>query len=80
MENKERERSWYTASKYHGVYVLDLWTNLSFPAYHVSLQMTLWHHQLAHLSDANLRQLRNKPPAFKMDNHESPTIPTYKGE
>jgi hypothetical protein len=34
--NKSNRKNLYTASQYHGVYALDLWTNLTFPAYHVS--------------------------------------------
>lgn len=58
--NKTCKKGPYTASKYLGVYALDLWTNLSFPAYHVSPQLTLWHNRLAHLSDANLRRLKKQ--------------------
>uniref|UniRef100_A0A093VNJ9 Copia protein n=1 Tax=Talaromyces marneffei PM1 TaxID=1077442 RepID=A0A093VNJ9_TALMA len=60
IRNKSNGKNLYTASQYHGVYALDVWTNHSFPAYHVSPQMTLWHHRLAHMSDANLRRLKKQ--------------------
>ncbi|KAI3056906.1 hypothetical protein CBS147353_11111 [Aspergillus niger] len=60
IRNKSNGKNLYTASQYHGVYALDLWTNLTFPAYHVSPQMTLWHNRLAHLSDANLQRLKKQ--------------------
>lgn len=60
IRNKSNGKNLYTASQYHGVYALDLWTKLMFPAYHVSSQMTLWHNRLAHLSDANLRRLKKQ--------------------
>ncbi|KAJ5593542.1 hypothetical protein N7537_010446 [Penicillium hordei] len=50
----------FTASEYHRVYALDLWANLTFTSYYVSLQMSLWNNRLAHLSDANLRRLKQQ--------------------
>lgn len=44
---KSSKKIWYTASKYYGFYALDLWTNLSFPAYRVGPQVTLWHNRRA---------------------------------
>ena len=60
IRSRSNGKNLYTAVEYHGVYALNLWTNLAFPAYHVSPQMTLWHHRLAHLSDGNLRRLKNQ--------------------
>jgi hypothetical protein len=60
IRNKSNGKNLYTASQYHGVYALDLWTNLALPAYHVSPQMTPWHNRLAHLSDANLQRLKKQ--------------------
>ncbi|RDH26573.1 hypothetical protein BDQ94DRAFT_176291 [Aspergillus welwitschiae] len=60
IRNKSNGKNLYTASQYHGVYALDLWTNLTFPAYHVSPQMTLCHNRLAHLSDANIQRLQKQ--------------------
>ncbi|KAK7177988.1 hypothetical protein PSPO01_15964 [Paraphaeosphaeria sporulosa] len=60
IRKKTNRKISYTASQYHGVYALDLWTYLSFPAYHVSPQMKLWHNHFAHLSDGNLRRLKQQ--------------------
>ncbi|KAJ6047020.1 uncharacterized protein N7446_011854 [Penicillium canescens] len=60
IRNKSNEKNLYTANEYHGVYALDLWTSLTFPSYHVSPQMSLWHNRLAHMSDANLRRLKKQ--------------------
>ena len=60
IRNKSNGKNLYTASECHGVYALDLWASLTFPSYHVSPQMSLWHHRLAHLSDANLRRLKKQ--------------------
>jgi hypothetical protein len=65
IRNKLNRKNLYTASQYHGVYALNLWTNLTFPSYHVSPQMTLWHNQLAHLSDANLQQLKKQANSIR---------------
>ncbi|KAH8706887.1 hypothetical protein GQ44DRAFT_732082 [Phaeosphaeriaceae sp. PMI808] len=76
---KSNRRRVYTASQYRGVYALDLWTNLSFPAYHVSPQVTLWHHRLAHLSDANLRRLKKQAYGIGDTEPRQPCSPCLQG-
>ncbi|CAI6089308.1 unnamed protein product [Clonostachys chloroleuca] len=62
--NKERKRSWYTASKYHDVDdLMDEPVFSSLPRH-----------------DANLRRLKKQASALEMDNHENPAIPACKGE
>ena len=79
IRNRLTGGSLYTASEYHGVYALNLWTNLSFPAYHCSPQMTLWHHRLAHLSDANLRRLKKQANGIRDTVPSEPCNPCLQG-
>ena len=79
IRNKSNGKNLYTASQYHGVYALDIWTNHSFPAYHVSPQMTLWHHRLAHMSDANLRRLKKQAYGVRDMEPRQPCNPCLQG-
>ncbi|KAI2867915.1 hypothetical protein CBS76997_10738 [Aspergillus niger] len=79
IRNKSNGKNLYTASQYHGVYALDLWTNLTFPAYHVSPQMTLWHNRLAHLSDANLQRLKKQAHGIRDMEPRQPCNPCLQG-
>jgi hypothetical protein len=79
IRNKSNGKNLYTASQYHGVYALDLWTKLTFPAYHVSSQMTLWHNRLAHLSDANLRRLKKQTYGIRDMEPRQPCNPCLQG-
>jgi hypothetical protein len=79
IRNKSSKRSSYTASKYHGVYALDLLTNLTFPAYHVSPQLTLWHNRLAHLSDSNLGRLKKQAYGIRDVEPREPCRPCLQG-
>jgi hypothetical protein len=79
IRNKSNGKNLYTASQYHGVYALDIWTNHSFPAYHVSPQMTLWHHRLAHMSDANLRRLKKQAYGVRDVEPRHPCNPCLQG-
>ncbi|EKG09467.1 Integrase catalytic core [Macrophomina phaseolina MS6] len=77
--NKSNWKNLYTASQYQGVYALDLWTHLTFPAYHVSPQMTLWHNRLAHMSDANLRRLKKQAYGIRDVEPRQPCNPCLQG-
>jgi hypothetical protein len=79
IRNKSNRKNLYTASQYHGVYALDLWTNLTFPSYHVSPQMTLWHNRLAHLSDANLQRLKKQANGIRDIEPRQPCNPCLQG-
>ncbi|CRG92846.1 hypothetical protein PISL3812_09917 [Talaromyces islandicus] len=79
IRNKSNGKSLYTASQYHGVYTLDTWMNHSFPAYHVNPQMTLWHHRLAHLSDANLQRLKKQTHGVRDMEPRQPCNPCLQG-
>jgi hypothetical protein len=79
IRNKSNGKNLYTASQYHGVYALDLWTNLTFPSYHVSPQMTLWHSRLAHLSDANLQRLKKQAHGVRDMEPRQPCNPCLQG-
>ena len=79
IRNKSNGKNLYTASQYHGVYALNLWTNLILPAYHVSPQMTLWHNRLAHLSDANLQRLRKQAYGVRDMEPRQPCNPCLQG-
>jgi hypothetical protein len=79
IRNKSNGKNLYTASQYHGVYALDIWINHSFPAYHVSPQMTLWHHRLAHISDANLRRLKKQAYGVRDVEPRQPCNPCLQG-
>jgi hypothetical protein len=79
ISNKSNGKNLYTASQYYGVYALNLWTNLTFPAYHVSPQMTLWHNRLAHLSDANLQRLKKQAHGIRDMEPRQPCSPCLRG-
>ncbi|KAJ5283470.1 hypothetical protein N7505_001450 [Penicillium chrysogenum] len=79
IRNKSNGKNLYTASQYHGVYALDLWTNLTFPSYHVSQQMTLWHNRLAHLGDANLQRLKKQAHGIRDMEPRQPCNPCLQG-
>ncbi|KAJ5829151.1 uncharacterized protein N7525_007404 [Penicillium rubens] len=79
IRNKSNGKNLYTASQYHGVYALDLWTNLTFPAYHVSSQMALWHNRLAHLSDANIQRLKKQAHGIRDMEPRQPCNPCLQG-
>ena len=79
IRNKSNGKNLYIASQYHGVYALNLWTNLTFPAYHVSPQMTLWHNRLAHMSDANLRRLKKQAHGIRDMEPRQPCNPCLQG-
>lgn len=79
IRNKSNGKNLYTASQYHGVYALDLWTSLAFPAYHVSPQMTLWHNRLAHMSDANLNRLKKQAYGIRDMELRQPCNPCLQG-
>lgn len=79
IRNKSNRKNLYTASQYHGVYALNLWVNHSFPAYHVSRQMTLWHHRLAHMSDANLQRLKTQAYGVRDMEPRQPCNPCLQG-
>jgi hypothetical protein len=79
IRNKSNGKNLYTASQYQGVYALDLWTSLSFPAYHVSPQMTLWHNRLAQISDANLRRLKKQAYGIRDSAPRHPCNPCLQG-
>jgi hypothetical protein len=79
IRNKSNGKNLYTASQYHGVYALNLWTNLTFPAYHVSPQMSLWHNRLAHMSDANLKRLQTQAHGIRDMEPRQPCNPCLEG-
>jgi len=79
IRNRSNGKNLYIASQYHGVYALNLWTNLAFPAYHVSPQMTLWHNRLAHMSDANLRRLKKQAHGIRDMEPRQPCNPCLQG-
>ncbi|KAJ5654904.1 hypothetical protein N7490_001907 [Penicillium lividum] len=79
IRKKSNGKNLYTASQYHGVYALDLWTNLTFPSYHVSPQMTLWHNRLAHMSDANLKRLKKQAHGIQDMEPRQPCNPCLQG-
>ncbi|KAJ5473962.1 hypothetical protein N7475_003528 [Penicillium sp. IBT 31633x] len=79
IRNKSNGKNLYTASQYQGVYALDLWTNLTFPSYHVSPQMALWHNRLAHLSDANLQRLKRQAHGIRDMEPRQPCNPCLQG-
>ncbi|KAK7177315.1 hypothetical protein PSPO01_16638 [Paraphaeosphaeria sporulosa] len=79
IRKKTNRKISHTASQYHGVYALDLWTYLSFPAYHVSLEMKLWHNRFAHLSDGNLRRLKQQAHGIRDVEPREPCNPCLQG-
>ncbi|EDN03770.1 hypothetical protein HCAG_01635 [Histoplasma mississippiense (nom. inval.)] len=79
IRSKSNGRNLYTASQYQGVYALDLWTSLTFPAYHVSPQMKLWHNRLAHMSDTNLRHLKRQAYGVRDVEPRQPCNPCLQG-
>jgi hypothetical protein len=79
LRNKSNGKNLFTASEYHGVYALDLWASLTFPSYHVSPQMSLWHKRLAHMSDANLRRLKQQAHGIRDMEPRHPCNPCLQG-
>ncbi|KAJ5931193.1 hypothetical protein N7516_005682 [Penicillium verrucosum] len=79
LRNKSNGKNLFTASEYHGVYALDLWASLTFPSYHVSPQMSLWHSRLAHMSDANLRRLKQQAHGVRDMEARHPCNPCLQG-
>ncbi|KAJ5350210.1 hypothetical protein N7541_007937 [Penicillium brevicompactum] len=79
LRNKSNGKNLFTASEYHGVYALDLWASLTFPSYHVSSQMSLWHSRLAHMSDANLRRLKQQAHGVRDMEARHPCNPCLQG-
>lgn len=79
IRNKSDGRNLFTASEYHGVYALDLWAKLVFPAYHISPQSALWHHRLAHLGGANIQRLKKQAHGVKDDAPREPCNPCLQG-
>jgi hypothetical protein len=79
IRNKSNGKNLYTASQYHGVYALNLWTNLTFPSYHVNPQMSLWHNRLAHMSDANLQRLKKQALGVRDMEPRQPCNPCLQG-
>ncbi|OQD61512.1 hypothetical protein PENPOL_c016G05407 [Penicillium polonicum] len=79
IRNKSNGKKLYTASQYHGVYALDLWTTLTFPSPHVSPKMALWHNRLAHLSDANLQRLKKHAHGIRDMEPRLPCNPCLQG-
>ncbi|KAJ5337477.1 uncharacterized protein N7506_005499 [Penicillium brevicompactum] len=79
LRNKSNGKNLFTASEYHGVYALDLWASLTFPSYHVSPHMSLWHSRLAHMSDANLRRLKQQAHGVRDMEARHPCNPCLQG-
>ncbi|KAJ5111782.1 hypothetical protein NUU61_001412 [Penicillium alfredii] len=79
IRNKSDGKNLFTASQYHGVYALDLWAKLSFPAYHVSSQSALWHNRLAHMSGANVQRLKKQAHGIRDDAPRQPCNPCLQG-
>ena len=79
IRSKPNRKKLYTASQYHGVYALNLWTNLTFLSYHVSPQMSLWHNRLAHMSDANLQRLKKQALGVRDMEPRQPCNPCLQG-